>query len=123
MSCDQAIFVEQATDTSVSSDAVLLKIDRFGQRFQRRGASAVCHVSSRRDSRSHAASRMITRNTNRMHMIDDHHGPGAGRANLLVRVVDGILGTHKVRRLACGASQACASLVPPRHYSPLDYPA
>jgi hypothetical protein len=38
MSCDQAIFVDQATDTSVSSDAVLLKIDRFGQRFQRRGA-------------------------------------------------------------------------------------
>jgi hypothetical protein len=36
MSCDQAIFVDQATDTSVSSDAVLLKIDRFGQRFQRR---------------------------------------------------------------------------------------
>jgi hypothetical protein len=37
-SCDQAIFVDQATDASVSSDAVLLKIDRFGQRFQRRGA-------------------------------------------------------------------------------------
>jgi len=27
---DQAIFVNQATDASVSSDAVLLKIDRFG---------------------------------------------------------------------------------------------
>jgi hypothetical protein len=109
MSCDQAIFVEQATDTSVSSDAVLLKIDRFGQRFQRRGASAVCHVSSRRDSRSHAASRMITRNTNRMHMIDDHHGPGAGRANLLVRAVDGSLGTH--RRLVFGtlAGRAAAT--------------
>src|ERR1039457_1477926 len=37
-SCDQAIFVNQATDASVSSDAILLKIDRFGQRFQRRGA-------------------------------------------------------------------------------------
>jgi hypothetical protein len=37
MSCDQAIFVDQATDASVSSDAVLLKVDRFGQRFQRRG--------------------------------------------------------------------------------------
>ncbi len=37
-SCDQAIFVDQATDASVSSDAILLKIDRFGQRFQRRGA-------------------------------------------------------------------------------------
>jgi hypothetical protein len=27
-------------------------------------------------------------------MIDDHHGPNAWRANLLVRAVDGILGTH-----------------------------
>ena len=27
---DQAIFVDQATDASLSSDAVLLKIDRFG---------------------------------------------------------------------------------------------
>lgn len=32
-SCEQAIFVDLATDASVSSDAVLLKIDRFGQRF------------------------------------------------------------------------------------------
>jgi hypothetical protein len=37
-SCQQAIFVDLATDASVSSDAVLLKIDGFGQRFQRRGA-------------------------------------------------------------------------------------
>ena len=37
-SCDQAIFVDQATDGSLSSDAVLVEIDRFGQRFQRRGA-------------------------------------------------------------------------------------
>lgn len=37
-SCEQAIFVDLATDASVSSDAVLLKIDRFGQRFQRDGA-------------------------------------------------------------------------------------
>src|ERR1019366_10322826 len=37
-SCDQAIFVDQATGASVSSDAGLLKIDRVGQRFQRRGA-------------------------------------------------------------------------------------
>ena len=38
MSCDQAIFVDQVPDASVSSDAVLLQIDRFGQRFQWRGA-------------------------------------------------------------------------------------
>src|ERR1017187_4712849 len=37
-SCDQAIFVDQATGASVPSDAGLLKIDRVGQRFQRRGA-------------------------------------------------------------------------------------
>ena len=29
-SCDQAIFVDQATDTSLPSDAVVLKVDRFG---------------------------------------------------------------------------------------------
>ncbi len=32
---DQAILVDQATDASPPSDAVPLKIDRFGQRFQR----------------------------------------------------------------------------------------
>src|ERR1035441_2322659 len=37
-SCDQAIFVDQATDASVSSDAVLVEIDRVRQRCQRRGA-------------------------------------------------------------------------------------
>ena len=37
-SCDQAIFVDQASDASVFSDAVLVEIDRFGQRLQRRGA-------------------------------------------------------------------------------------
>lgn len=30
MSCDQAVLVDHATDASVSSDKVLLKIDRFG---------------------------------------------------------------------------------------------
>jgi hypothetical protein len=35
--CDQAVFSDRATGASVPSDAVLLKIDRFGQRFQRRG--------------------------------------------------------------------------------------
>ena len=29
-SCDQAVFVDHATDASVPSDTVLLKIDRFG---------------------------------------------------------------------------------------------
>jgi hypothetical protein len=37
-SCEQAIFVDLAPDASVSSDAVLLKIDGFGQWLQRRGA-------------------------------------------------------------------------------------
>ena len=35
--------------------------------------SAVLHISSHRDSRSHAASRVIRRNANRRHMIGDHH--------------------------------------------------
>ena len=29
-SCDQAVFVDRATDASVSPDVVSLKIDRFG---------------------------------------------------------------------------------------------
>ena len=33
---DQAILVDQATGASLSADAVLFKIDWFGQRFQRR---------------------------------------------------------------------------------------
>jgi hypothetical protein len=55
---------------------------------------AVFHASSCRDSRSHAASRVIRRNMNRRHMIGDHHGRSARRATLLVRAADGILGTH-----------------------------
>jgi hypothetical protein len=35
---DQAIFIDQATDASLPSDAVLGQIDRLGQQFQRRGA-------------------------------------------------------------------------------------
>jgi hypothetical protein len=35
---DQAVFVDQATDASRSSCAVLVGIDLFGQRFQRRSA-------------------------------------------------------------------------------------
>jgi hypothetical protein len=37
-SCDQVIFVDQATDLSVFSDAVQVEIDRLGQWLQRRGA-------------------------------------------------------------------------------------
>jgi hypothetical protein len=59
--------------------------------------SAVFHAS-RRDSRCHAASRVIRRNTNRRHIIGDHHGRSAGRATLLVRAADGILGTQRQPR-------------------------
>src|SRR2546430_16841184 len=38
-SCDQVIFVDQATDARLSSDAVLTEIDRLGERLQRRGAA------------------------------------------------------------------------------------
>jgi hypothetical protein len=33
---------------------------------------------------------------NRRHMTNDHHGQTAGRATLLVRAVDEILGTHSL---------------------------
>ena len=56
--------------------------------------TAVFHASSRRDSRSHEATRVSRRKTNRRHMIGDHHGRTAGRATLLVKAADGILGTH-----------------------------
>jgi len=55
--------------------------------------SAVFHAFSRRDSRSHAASRVIRRNTNRRHMTGDRDGQAA---TLLVRAVDGILGPHSL---------------------------
>ena len=57
--------------------------------------SAVFHISSRRDSRNPAATRVIRRNTNRRHMIADHHARTAGRATLLARAADEILGTHR----------------------------
>jgi hypothetical protein len=38
ISCDQVILADQATDASLSSDAVPRKIDGFGERFQRCGA-------------------------------------------------------------------------------------
>jgi hypothetical protein len=38
---------------------------------------------------------VIRRNTNRRHVTGDHHGRTAGRATLLVRAVDDILGTHR----------------------------
>ena len=34
-SCDKAVFVDHAADARVLSDTMLLKIDRFGSRFQR----------------------------------------------------------------------------------------
>jgi hypothetical protein len=88
--------------------------------------SAVFHISSCRDCRNPAATRVIRRNTNRRHMIGDHQGWTAGRTTLLVRAVDEILGTHRPRYrtehvamaasasrgLACaGAALACGAAV------------
>jgi hypothetical protein len=42
---------------------------------------------------------VISRKTNRRHMIDDHHVRMPARATLLVRAADEILGTHGWRRL------------------------
>jgi hypothetical protein len=66
--------------------------------------SAIFHVSSRRDSRSQEAARVVRKSMNCRHMIDDHHGRTARRATLLVRGMDEILGTHNVR--------TCRSLPP-----------
>jgi len=97
------------TPSSVASSARSAQF-RFGRRGCRRCStaswwrrikiSAIRHVSSRRDSRSHVAVRVIRRKTNRRHMTGDHHGQAAGMASLLVRAVDGILGTHKVIRFS-----------------------
>ena len=57
--------------------------------------SAVCHACSRWDSRSHVVTRVMRRKANCRHMTGDHHGRGVGRATLLVRAVDAILGTHR----------------------------
>ena len=57
--------------------------------------SAVCHAFSRRDSRNHAVTRVMRWKANCRPMTGDHHGPGVGRATLLVRAVDAILGTHR----------------------------
>ncbi len=88
---------------------------RFGRRGCRRcrtaswwrriKISAIFHASSRRDSRSHEVIRVIRRKTNRRHMTGDHHGQAAGMATLLVRALDGILGTHRSltgRLVSCG---------------------
>ena len=63
--------------------------------------SVVFHISSRRDSRNPAATRVIRRNTNRRHMIGDHHGRTAKRATLLVRAMGELLGTHRRQPGAC----------------------
>jgi hypothetical protein len=64
--------------------------------------SAVFHASLRRDSRSHEATCVIRRKTNRRHMIADHHAQSAGRATPLVRAVDGLLGTHRSKPITDG---------------------
>jgi hypothetical protein len=43
---------------------------------------------------------VIRRKTNRRHMIGDHHGRTAGGTTLLVRAVDAILGTHRIKILS-----------------------
>ena len=56
---------------------------------------AICHASSRRDSRSHVVTRVMRRKANRRHMTRDRDGQAARKATQLVRTVDGTLGTHR----------------------------
>jgi hypothetical protein len=46
---------------------------------------------------------MIRRKVNRRHMIGDHHGRTTGNATLLVRAMDGILGTYRTAFVTAGA--------------------
>jgi hypothetical protein len=48
----------------------------------------------RRSERGHETTLVITRKTTRRHMIGNPHGQMAGKATLLVRAADEILGTH-----------------------------
>ena len=54
--------------------------------------SAVFPVSSHRDSRSHETTLVITTKTNRTRMTGNPHGQTAGKATLLARAADEILG-------------------------------
>jgi hypothetical protein len=47
-----------------------------------------------------AATRAIRRNTNRRHMMGDHHGRAAERASPLLRATAEIFGTHKAATIA-----------------------
>jgi hypothetical protein len=49
---------------------------------------------------------VIRRKTNRRHMIGDPHGRTAGRATLLLKAADAILGRHRSRIAAWAAIPA-----------------
>ena len=68
---------------------------RTASRRRRIKISAVFQVSSRRDSRSQEAARVVRRKTNRRHMTGDHQGRTSEKATLQVRAADEILGTHR----------------------------
>jgi hypothetical protein len=53
---------------------------------------------------------VIRRKVNRRHMIGDHHGRTAGRATLLVRAMDGILGTGRLQGLILRAKGRAGGL-------------
>ena len=107
--CAFGITVSRAASSARSAQS------RFGRRGCRRcrtaswwrriKISAVFHASSRRDSRSHEAIRVIRRKKSRRHMSGDHHGWTARRATLLVTATEDILGTHS-RVVARAASTA-----------------
>jgi hypothetical protein len=44
-------------------------------------------------------------------MIGDHHGRSTGRATLLVRAVDAILGTHRTKNMVLRLDPALAELL------------
>jgi hypothetical protein len=77
--------------------------------------SAVFHVCSRRDSRSHPAGHVIRRNTNCRHINGDHHGRVADNAAVLLAAPDEIVGMHSDRSAERGLRPLAApSGVPDR---------
>jgi hypothetical protein len=70
-------------------------------RVSRRGArrsklSLVSSLHRKVEASTAVALSPASRNTNRRHMIDDHHGRTAGRATLLARAMDEIFATRSV---------------------------
>ena len=78
--------------------------------WRRIKTSAVCHASSRRDSRGHVATRVMRRNANRRHMTGDRDGQAAGRQPCWSEPWTGLRGTVRSWPLLVLAAPAAAEV-------------